>query len=92
MLPIPLCVLFHRTVVTVNVGKSQGLYSSVSRKTKDHNSALVTVGRIDVDIPQHPVVLHGMVARSSRRLSSTLQEFIRPPAKTRYQVCKVIFC
>ncbi len=44
------------------------------------------VGKVDVDIPQHPVVLHGMVARSSKRLSSTLQEFMRVPSKVRY-VC-----
>ncbi len=72
-----------RTVVTVNIAKSQGLYSSVMKRSKEYNSALVTIGKIDVDIPQHPVVLHGMVARSSRRLSSTLQEFMRPPTKVR---------
>ena len=73
----------HRTVVTVNIAKSQGLYSSFTKRSKEQNSALVTIGKIDVDIPQHPVVLHGMVARSSRRLSSTLQEFMRPPTKTK---------
>lgn len=69
--------------MTVNIGKSHGLYSSVIKKQKDHNSALVTLGKVDIDIPQHPGVLHGMVSRSSKRLSTTLQEFMRPPNKSR---------
>ena len=68
-----------RTVVRINIGKSQGLYSSFTRRSGKHNSGLLTVGLVDIDIPQHPVVLHGMVARSSKRLSTTLQEFLRVP-------------
>lgn len=68
-------VFLHlRTVVKVTVGKSQALYSSFSRKSKDKNSGLLTVGAVNVDIPQHPVALHGMVTRGSKQLSSTLQE------------------
>lgn len=62
-----------RTVVKVTVGKSQALYSSVTRRSKDKNSGLLTVGAIAVDIPQHPVALHGMMTRGSKQLSSTLQ-------------------
>ena len=80
---VSLCTFFFRTVVSVNVSKSQGLYTSVMKRSKEHNSALGIIGRVDVDIPQHPVVLHGMVARSSKRLSSTLQEFIRPPLRAK---------
>lgn len=64
----------QQTVVRVTVGKSQALYSSVSKRGRDKNSGLLTVGAVNVDIPQHPVALHGMVTRGSKQLSSTLQE------------------
>lgn len=35
---------------------------------------MLTVGAVVIEIPQHPVALHGMVTRSSKQLSSTLQE------------------
>lgn len=57
----------------VTVGKSQTLYSSISRKNKNKNSGLLTVGAVNIDIPQHPVALHGMMTRGSKQLSSTLQ-------------------
>lgn len=62
-----------RTVVKVTVGKSQALYSSMSRRSKDKNSALLTVGAVNIEIPQHPVALHGMMTRGTKQLSSTLQ-------------------
>lgn len=62
-----------RTVVKVTVGKSQTLYSSISRRGKDKNSGLLSIGSINIDIPQHPVALHGMMTRSSKQISSTLQ-------------------
>ncbi|XP_063974640.1 bridge-like lipid transfer protein family member 1 isoform X5 [Diachasmimorpha longicaudata] len=64
----------QQTVVKVTVGKSQALYSSVSRRQKDKNSGLFTIGAVNIDIPQHPVALHGMMTRGSKQLSSTLQE------------------
>lgn len=64
----------QQTVVKVTVGKTQTLYSSVSKKGKDKNNALLTVGAIFIDIPLHPIQLHGMVTRSSKQLSTTLQE------------------
>lgn len=64
----------QQTVVKVTVGKTQTLYSSISRKGKDKNNALLTVGAIFIDIPLHPIQLHGMVTRSSKQLSTTLQE------------------
>ncbi|XP_075226335.1 transmembrane protein KIAA1109 homolog tweek [Lycorma delicatula] len=64
----------QQTVVKVTVGKSQALYSSVTRRLKDKNSGLLTIGAVSVDIPQHPVALHGMMTRGSKQLSSTLQE------------------
>jgi hypothetical protein len=65
-------------VVTVSISRSQALLTTLNRRGKEHNSALVSVGNIDVNIPQHPVVLHGMMTRSSRRLTTTLQEFRWP--------------
>ncbi|XP_039287951.1 LOW QUALITY PROTEIN: transmembrane protein KIAA1109 [Nilaparvata lugens] len=64
----------QQTVVKVTVGKSQALYSSITRRMKDKNSGLLTIGAVSVDIPQHPVALHGMMTRSSKELSFTLQE------------------
>lgn len=55
------------------MGKSQTLYSSVSRRGKDKNSGLLSIGPVNIDIPQHPVALHGMMTRSSKQLSTTLQ-------------------
>ncbi|KAG5893448.1 hypothetical protein JTB14_012167 [Gonioctena quinquepunctata] len=63
-----------QTVVKVTIGKSQALYSSVTKRQKDKNSGLLTVGAVNIDIPQHPVALHGMVTRGSKQLSCTLQE------------------
>ncbi|CAL8120556.1 unnamed protein product [Orchesella dallaii] len=65
----------QQTVVRVSVSKSGALYSSISRRLKERNSALLTVGPVVIDIPQHPVVLHGMMTRSTKQLSNTLQEF-----------------
>ncbi|XP_031778300.1 transmembrane protein KIAA1109 homolog isoform X4 [Nasonia vitripennis] len=64
----------QQTIVKVTVGKSQALYSSITKKQKDKNSGLLTVGAVNIDIPQHPVALHGMMTRGSKQLSSTLQE------------------
>ena len=83
---------YSRTVVTVNIGKSQALHTTVKRRGKGHNSALVSIGEIDVDIPQHPVVLHGMLTRGTTQLSSTLQEFRRPIQRTRWELCFHIVC
>ncbi|XP_065578984.1 bridge-like lipid transfer protein family member 1 isoform X2 [Artemia franciscana] len=65
----------QQTVVKFTVGKSQGLYSVQSKSSDDLNSALLSVGLISVDIPQHPAVLHGMMTRGTKELSTTLQEF-----------------
>lgn len=64
----------QQTVVKVTVGKSQTLYSSVTKRGKDKNNGLLTIGAIFIDIPLHPIQLHGMVTRSSKQLSTTLQE------------------
>ncbi|CAM1304937.1 KIAA1109 (predicted) [Pycnogonum litorale] len=66
----------QQTVVKITVGKSQALYSSTKKKRacKDRSSALLSIGPIQLDIPQHPVVLHGMMTRGTKQLSTTLQE------------------
>ncbi|KNC30209.1 hypothetical protein FF38_06938 [Lucilia cuprina] len=64
----------QQTVVKVTIGKSQTLYSSLTKRGRDKNSGLLSIGPVNIDIPQHPVALHGMMTRSSKQLSSTLQE------------------
>ena len=71
----------------MNIERSQGLHTTVMRRGKGHNSALVSIGAIDIDIPQHPVVLHGMMTRGTRQLSTTLQEFRRPIPRSRCVLC-----
>uniref|UniRef100_T1KK05 Bridge-like lipid transfer protein family member 1 C-terminal domain-containing protein n=1 Tax=Tetranychus urticae TaxID=32264 RepID=T1KK05_TETUR len=77
----------QQMVVKMTIGKSQTLISSQNRKGKDANSALLTIGPIMIDIPQHPVALHGMMTRSSRQLSTTLQELrsSRQPSRSSRQ-------
>ena len=76
----------------MNVAESHGLYSFTSRRGRDHNSGLLTIGKIDFDIPQHPVALHGVVTRSSKRISNTLQEFLRPPGTYRMRCVLLDIC
>lgn len=61
-------------MVKVTVGKSQTLYSSLTKRGRDRNSGFFSIGPVNVEIPQHPIVLHVMMTRSSKQLSSTLQE------------------
>ncbi|XP_059164299.1 bridge-like lipid transfer protein family member 1 [Physella acuta] len=71
-----------QTVVTININKSQSLLTSVMRRGKEHNSTLVSIGVIEIDIPQHPVILHDMMSRSSKRITATLQELRWPTQST----------
>ncbi|GAB6024106.1 hypothetical protein CHUAL_008817 [Chamberlinius hualienensis] len=68
----------HQTVVKAEVGKCQALFSGYFGKLKEKNSAFINIGSVNVDIPQHPVVLHGMMTRSSKQLSTTLHELRTP--------------
>lgn len=65
----------EQTVVKVVIGKSQVIYTSHILKNKDRNNATMAVNLVHVEIPQHPVSLHGIVTRGTKELSSTLQEF-----------------
>ncbi|GBP70037.1 Uncharacterized protein KIAA1109 [Eumeta japonica] len=62
----------QQTVVRVTVGKSQALYSWETGRSGA--AGLLSVGCVRIELPQHPVALHGVMTRSSRQLSSTLQE------------------
>ena len=62
----------QQTVVKFTVRKSKGLHSVQSKSSDDLNSALLSVGLISVDIPQHPAVLHEMMTRDTKELSTTL--------------------
>eukprot|EP00095_Tigriopus_kingsejongensis_P008238 maker-scaffold230_size244653-snap-gene-0.11 protein:Tk08238 transcript:maker-scaffold230_size244653-snap-gene-0.11-mRNA-1 annotation:"PREDICTED: uncharacterized protein KIAA1109-like isoform X7" len=65
----------EQTVVKVKIGKSQVIYTSHIWKNKDRNNATMAINLVQVEIPQHPVSLHGIVTRGTKELSSTLQEF-----------------
>ncbi|KAH9519850.1 hypothetical protein Btru_071066, partial [Bulinus truncatus] len=71
-----------QTVVSINIQKSQALLTTVMRRGKEHNSTLVSFGVVDIDIPQHPVILHDMMSRSSKRITATLQELRWPAQNT----------
>lgn len=68
-----LCVLegAQQVVVRATAGKSQALHSWEAGRA---GAAIASIGPVRVELPQHPVALHGVMTRSSRQLSSTLQE------------------
>lgn len=73
---------FHlclRTVVKCNIAKSQALYSA-QRGLKTNNAAVLKVGAIFINIPQHPATLHSMMVRSSHQLSKQISDLIRQPS------------
>nr|XP_027205737.1 transmembrane protein KIAA1109-like [Dermatophagoides pteronyssinus] len=58
-----------------NLDKIIELLNSTNFKTSlDTNHARIMIGNVEIDIPQHPVALHGMMTRSGRQLTTTLQE------------------
>ena len=61
-----------RTVVSVSIGPSHALYTSLDKHRRTYNSGVLTVGVIDVHIPQNPGTLHSMVTRNSRRIHNTI--------------------
>ncbi|XP_051784339.1 bridge-like lipid transfer protein family member 1 isoform X3 [Erpetoichthys calabaricus] len=70
-----------QTVVKCNIAKSQALYSA-QRGLKTNNAALLKVGTILINIPQHPATLHSMMVRSSHQLSKQISDLIRQPTAT----------
>ncbi len=68
-----------RTVVKCNIAKSQALYSA-QRGLKTNNAAVLKVGAIFINIPQHPATLHSMMVRSSHQLSKQISDLIRQPS------------
>ena len=64
----------QQTVVHLSVQSSEVSYKTHIAK-KDKNDCSLTVGPVHVKIPQHPVTLHGIMARSSKQLTNTLKEF-----------------
>lgn len=73
--------LCFRTVVKCNIAKSQALYSA-QRGLKTNNAAVLKVGAIMINIPQHPATLHSMMVRSSHQLSKQISDLIRQPSNT----------
>lgn len=81
----------------MTIGKSQALYSTQKKKRSctDRSCALLSIGPIQIDIPQHPVVLHGMMTRGTKQLSTTLQELrattSRQPTRSRFESLLIAF-
>jgi hypothetical protein len=61
-------------IMKMNLATSQILINRQDKQGRETNSAHLIVGPIILDIPQQPSTLHGMVSRSSRQITSTLQE------------------
>lgn len=61
-------------IVKASLGKTNAHVTSQVRQGKETNSAHLMIGPILLDIPQQPSALHGMVTRSSRQISTTIQE------------------
>ncbi|XP_034627354.1 transmembrane protein KIAA1109 homolog [Trachemys scripta elegans] len=78
-IPCILVLVFVRTVVKCSIAKSQALYSA-QRGLKTNNAAVLKVGAISINIPQHPATLHSMMVRSSHQLSKQISDLIRQPS------------
>ena len=64
----------QQTVVKVTLQSSEINYKTHLAK-RDKNDGSLYIGPVHVKIPQHPVTLHGIMARSSKQLTNTLKEF-----------------
>ena len=64
----------QQTVVQISLKSSEVSYKTHLAK-KDKNDGSLIIGPVHVKIPQHPVTLHGIMARSSKQLTNTLKEF-----------------
>ena len=65
----------QQTVVKITVQSTEMTYSTLIWKTRDKNSSSLFIGPVLVNIPQHPVTLHGIMTRSTKEITSTLMEF-----------------
>lgn len=63
---------------------SHGMYSCVDKDEDVNKNIVISLGSIDVDIPQHPVALHCMMTRSSKTLSKQLSEIQSQRSVMRY--------
>ncbi|TPP67931.1 hypothetical protein FGIG_04519 [Fasciola gigantica] len=64
-------------VVCVRSGPSRALLSCSRSRQNERNSCLISVGRVTVTLPHHPVRLHGVMQRQAKRISSTMFELLR---------------
>ena len=62
------------------------MYTAASRVDSEKNMAVVTLGVVDIDIPQHPVALHSMMTRSSRTISRHITEIQSQRSVIRYSI------
>ncbi|XP_014676730.1 PREDICTED: uncharacterized protein KIAA1109-like, partial [Priapulus caudatus] len=65
----------QQTVVSVRLARSDLVASSLCRRGgRETNHATASLGALTFDIPHHPVILHSMMTRGSKQLSTTLRE------------------
>ena len=65
----------QQIVVRLTVGPTDTNYTTHMWKAKDRNTGHLSIGPVHVDIPQHPVNLHGIMTRSTKQITSDLREF-----------------
>ena len=67
----------QETVAQCFVNNTRLMHTSrkLTHDAKNEYYATLCVEAVEVEIPQHPVTLHGIVIRGTKELSSTIQEF-----------------
>ncbi|XP_018649033.1 hypothetical protein Smp_171790 [Schistosoma mansoni] len=66
-------------VVCVKAGRSHIMLSCSRNLQSEKNACVISLGRILVTLPHHPVRLHSVVQRQAKRISSTVYELLRNP-------------
>ncbi|CAH8459783.1 unnamed protein product [Schistosoma turkestanicum] len=66
-------------VVCVQAGRSHIMLSCSRNLQSERNACVVSLGKIMVTLPHHPVRLHSVVQRQAKRISSTVYELLRNP-------------
>ncbi|TNN09652.1 hypothetical protein EWB00_006173, partial [Schistosoma japonicum] len=66
-------------VVCVKAGRSHLMLSCSRSLQSERNACFISLGRIMVTLPHHPVRLHSVMQRQAKRISSTVYELLRNP-------------
>ncbi|KAK4473737.1 hypothetical protein MN116_003079, partial [Schistosoma mekongi] len=66
-------------VVCVKAGRSHLMLSCSRSLQSERNACVISLGRVMVTLPHHPVRLHSVMQRQAKRISSTVYELLRNP-------------